>query len=42
MFKMVAYLKQTNNVSKSSEFNWVDFGIADMVSVLNQMDKRFK
>ena len=39
---MVAYLKQTNNMSTSSEFSWIDLAIADMVSVLNQMEKRFK
>lgn len=42
MFKMVGYLKQTNYMCTTAELNWIDLAIAEMVSVLNQMDKRFK
>jgi len=41
MFRMVTFLKQTHH-NLSSDFNWMDLAIAEMVSVLNVMDKRFK
>lgn len=38
---MVTYLRSTKNVC-TTEFNWMDLAIAEMVSVINQMDKKFK
>jgi glutathione S-transferase len=38
---MVTFLRQTKSVC-TSEFTWIDLAIAEMVSVLNVMDKRFK
>ena len=41
MSRMVAYLRQTKGLCVS-DFTWLDFAIAEMVSVLNAMDQRFK
>jgi hypothetical protein len=38
--KIVTFLR--HKLQGSPELNWVDFGIAEIVTILNQMDYRFK
>ncbi len=42
LIKIVSFLKTKNGNNNNEEFVWVDFAIAETVSILNEMDYRFK